>query len=137
MTETWEPRPLPKLTPETAPFFAAAADGRLALGECPDCGLTFYYPRGTCPDCLSPDVSLVDAAGTGEIYSYTVLTGLENWPEDALPVVLAYVELDEDVRLMTNVVDCDPEALSIGDDVRVAFVDTEREDVAIPVFEPA
>ena len=132
---TWEPRPLPSVTPETALYWEATADDQLLLCHCTACDLTYYYPRSRCPDCLSDAVEWQEAAGTGVVYSHTATELVSEWPEEALPVVVAYVELDEGPRVLTNL-DADPEDLAIGDRVEVAFVETEREDVAIPVFEP-
>lgn len=131
---TWEPRPVPPVTPETEDFWSAAAAGRLTLGECHDCDEVFYYPRGHCPFCFSDDVGLTDAAGTGEVYSYTVSGRIAGWPDEHLPVVIAYVELDEGPRMITHVVDCDPAAVEVGSAVAVDFVPTEEPDVAVPVF---
>lgn len=133
---SWEPRPLPEVTPESEPYWAAAAEGRLLLRECEDCGLVHYYPRALCPDCLGENVDWVEASGEGTVYTYSVAQQMSGWPEADLPLVVAYVELEEGPRMMTNLVDCDPEAVSVGDPVEVTFVETDREDVAIPVFRP-
>ncbi|MBB6646000.1 OB-fold domain-containing protein [Halobellus ruber] len=132
---SWEPRPVPEISPETAPYWAAAAEGRLLLCECQDCDLQYYYPRARCPDCLSGNVEWIDAAGTGTVYAYTATEIVSGWPEEHLPLVLAYVELDEGPRMLTDVVDCGPDEVEVGSSVEVTFVDTDDPDVAIPVFE--
>lgn len=132
----WEPRPVPEPTPETAEYWAGCAAGELRLTECRDCGLVFHYPRAHCPDCASSATRWVTAAGTGEVYSYSVMERMGDWPDAALPLILAYVELDEGPRLMTNLVDCTPADVSIGDRVSVQFVPTETADIAVPVFAP-
>lgn len=134
--ERWEPRPVPAVTPETAPFWAGCAEGELRLKECVDCGLVFYYPRARCPDCNSAETEWTPATGTGTVYSYSTMERMDDWPEEALPLVLAYVELDEGPRVMTNVVDCHPGSLAVGDAVAVRFVPTDEDDVAVPVFAP-
>lgn len=131
---TWEPRPVPAVTPETAAFWAAAAEGTFLLSECRDCGLVFHYPRHLCPDCFGDDVAGRPASGTGEVYTHSAASSAAGWPEEELPVVVAMVELAEGPRVMTNVVDCDPADVSIGDRVAVDFVPTEDPDVAVPVF---
>ncbi|WP_408958938.1 Zn-ribbon domain-containing OB-fold protein [Natrinema sp. 74] len=128
-----ESRPVPEVTPETERYWEAAADGRLLLRECQDCGLTYHYPRALCPDCFSDDVAWLEAAGTGEVYSYSVARSMSGWPDDDLPLVVAYVELDEGPRMVTNV-DCDPDEVAVGARVAVRFVDVDADDVAIPVF---
>jgi hypothetical protein len=133
---TWEPRPTPNVNPETAPYWEAAAEERLLVQECPDCGLVYAYPRANCPDCFSGDVEWVEAEGTGEVYTYTVSRQMSGWPEEDLPLILAYVELDEGPRITTNIVDCDPEDVEVGTSVEVQFVETEDDSVGIPVFTP-
>lgn len=134
--ETWEPRPLPVVSPETAPFWEAASDGEFLVCRCNDCELTYYYPRALCPDCFSDDVDWRPAVGTGAVYSYSVTERADGWPEAALPLVVAYVELTEGPRVLTNLVDCDPEAIEIGAEVEVAFVPSEtHDDLSVPVFE--
>jgi uncharacterized OB-fold protein len=132
----WEPRPVPRTTPETEDYWAGCADGVLQLTECADCGLVYHYPRALCPDCFSDDTEWVEVEGTGEIYSFSIQEQMRGWPEEALPHVIAYVELDDGPRMMTNIVDCDPSDLAIGDRVEVRFVPTDEPDVAIPVFTP-
>lgn len=136
LSDRWEPRPTPVVTPDTEPFWRAASEGEYKLPVCRDCGLVFYYPRAACPDCHSDAVDWTTAAGTGELYSFAIGERVGGWPEDALPLVVAYVTLDEGPRVMTNVEGCDPSTLSIGDRVEVRFVPTEDSDVAVPVFTP-
>lgn len=131
----WDPRQIPEVTPETEPYWAGAAEGKLMLNECDDCGLIYYYPRANCPDCFSDDVAWIEASGTGEVYSFSVAKTMSGWPEEDLPLVVAYVELDEGPRMMTNV-DADPEKVEIGTRVEVFFAETDTEDVAIPLFRP-
>lgn len=131
---TWEPRPIPEVTPDTEAYWAAAAAGRLLLSECRDCGLVFHYPRPLCPDCFG-ETDWIEADGTGEVYTFTVGRSLAGWPEDALPTIVAYVELDEGPRVMTNVM-ADHDAVEVGTPVAVEFVETKEPEIAIPVFVP-
>jgi len=133
---TWEPRPLPDPHPETEPFWRGASEGRLLLRECESCGLVYHYPRDVCPDCLSEHTTWRESDGRGRVYSYSVVRQLEGWPADALPLLLAYVELDEGPRLLTNLVDCARTDVDIGTPVEVTFEETGKPDVAIPVFTP-
>jgi uncharacterized OB-fold protein len=136
-TETWEPRPVPEVTPETERFWRGATEGRFLLSECAECGLVYHYPRALCPDCFSDDVAWREASGEGAIYSYSVARQVSGWPDEALPLVVAYVSLDEGLRVMTNVVDCDPEEIGVGTPVEARFVPTGEEGVSIPVFAPS
>lgn len=137
LPEAWEPRPTPNVNPETEPYWRAASEGRLLLGECSDdeCGLVFHYPRARCPDCLS-EAGLTEASGEGEIYTFSVAERMEGWPEVDLPLCVGYVELAEGPRVMTGFYDCSPTDLEIGRSVEVRFVPTEDPDVVVPVFAP-
>lgn len=123
MTED-RPDPVPPTTPETAAFWDAAEDGRLLLMACADCGRAYHYPRGRCPECASPNTDWTEASGSGTVYSYTVTRQTSGEYADATPYVLAYVELQEGPRILTNVVDCDVDQVHIGSPVTVVFDDT-------------
>ncbi|WP_273738150.1 Zn-ribbon domain-containing OB-fold protein [Natrinema soli] len=135
MMDAWEPRPVPSVTPETEPFWSAAADGRLLVRECPDCGLVYHYPSALCPDCFA-DAEWREASGAGTVYSFAVQRHLGYWPEDDLPVVFAYVELKEGPRMVTNVVGCRPEDVEVGIPVEARFVPTDEGGIGVPVFVP-
>ena len=132
---SWEPRPLPEVTPETAPFWEGAERGELRLCECTNCGLVYYYPRSRCPDCFG-EAKWVSADGSGTLYSYTVSHQIEGWPDEALPVIVGYVELAEGPRLVSTIVDCEPETVSVGMDLSVGFQSTNTDGIGIPVFVP-
>jgi hypothetical protein len=88
-----------------------------------------------CPHCHSLEHEAIELSGAGTVYSYAVLHHPRS-PKFTYPLVTALVELDEGVRLVTNLVDVEPADVNIGMSVRVAFVETENE-MAIPVFAPA
>ena len=135
-TSTTMPAPAPEVTPETKPFWDATAEGRLVLPKCTSCGFVIWYPRQFCPECHSHEVEWIDAAGTGTIYSFSITRRGQGAYAKAAPYVLAYVELEEGPRMMTNIVDCDPETLQIGQAVEVVFHDTGAGN-ALPRFRPA
>ena len=121
----------PLTNPENAPYFEAAKEGRLLVGKCNDCGEHHFYPRVLCPHCNSDTTEAVAARGTGVIYSHsTMRRGVP------APYTIAYVTLDEGVSMMTNIVDCDPGALKIGDRVRLVFRVAE-DGTSVPMFAPA
>jgi len=129
------PAPAPPVNIETEPFWAATAEGRLLLLRCDDCGAVIWYPRSICPNCRSSTTSWFEASGRGIVYSYTVVRrGQGRWRE-AAPYVVAYVELEEGPRLLTNIVDCDPDEVRIDMAVRVRF-DPTGEGPALPRFVP-
>ena len=122
--------PAPEANPETRPFWEAAAKGRLLIGKCASCGKPHYYPRAICPLCGSDATELVEASGRGTVYSYSVMRRVP------VPYALAYVTLDEGVTMMTNIVDCDLDAIRIGQRVQVVFKPTDG-GPPVPMFSPA
>lgn len=129
------PAPAPVVTPETAEFWSATADGTLLLKRCAACGVVVWYPRQICPDCHSMNTEWFPSAGSGTVYSHTVVRKGQGAYHQAGPYVLAYVELDEGPRVLTNIVDCAPEDVVVGMPVRVVFHDT-GEGTALPRFTP-
>jgi uncharacterized OB-fold protein len=113
----------------TEPYWAAARQGVLKLRRCCACTQFHWYPRPICPFCHG-DTEWVQALGTGEIYSLSVTRRV-----GPLPYALAYVRLDEGVTMMTNIVDCDLDALRIGQRVRVCFKPAEGQ-AMVPMFTP-
>jgi len=103
-----------KHSPETKPFWDAAAAGRFVLPRCRLCRRTHWYPRGFCPHCLSTTLDWEESSGDGEIHSFSVNRMGE-------PYVLAYITLNEGLIILTNVIEVDPATLSIGTKVKVLF----------------
>jgi hypothetical protein len=115
------PVPEPAHDQETLPFWQATDRGELLLRRCAGCGTVAWPPRTFCPACLAADPEWFAAQGTGEVYSCTVVRKAQGEWRDAVPYVLAYVQLTEGPRILTNIVDCDPESVHIGQSVRVVF----------------
>lgn len=117
--------PAPAESPDNKPYFDGCREGKLILGKCNDTGKLFHYPRHVSPFTLSNNVEFVEAKGTGEIYSWSVARGKE-------PFCVAYVKLDEGPIMLTNIVECDLDALACGQRVRVKFRETEG--APVPMF---
>ena len=112
--------PPPPVNPETKPFWDAAAQGRLLIKRCTACDEPHWYPRAICPFCGSERTEWMEASGQGTIYSYSVFR------RAPIPYAIAYVTLAEGPTMMTNIVDCDLDAIRIGQAVRVAFKPAAR-----------
>jgi uncharacterized protein len=112
----------PPFNAEAAPYWDAAAEGRLVLPVCDACGHTIWYPRSWCPVCGGSAVTWTELSGRGTVYACTVIRkGMGPWAE-AAPYVGAYVELEEGPRLLTNVITADPESVHIDLAVTATFV---------------
>lgn len=120
MTPPWPPSTIS--TDDNPEFWAGAARGELLVPRCAACGNVSWPPRPFCPLCGSPDApSLAPSPGLGTVYSFTVVRKARGAFRELTPYVVAYVELDEGPRLLSNVVDVAPESVQIGQRVRVAF----------------
>jgi uncharacterized protein len=117
------------------PFFAAAAEGRLVIPRCDQCNRFFFYPTVLCPHCHTMGHTWVEAAGTARVYSFTAVYRAPaiNVPT---PYVVGVVELPEGIRMMTNIVDCSADDVSIGMPVKVRF-GANWEGRQLPFFAPA
>jgi uncharacterized OB-fold protein len=127
-------RPAPIRTEDNDGYWTAAMEGRLGVQRCAQCGRLQHPPRPMCPACHSLDQRIVDLAGTGVIYSFSLLHHPQH-PAFTYPVVAVLVDLDEGVRVASNLVGVDPSDVRIGLPVQVSFAPA-KDGTAVPVFEP-
>ena len=129
-------RPLPQADHVSKRYWEAAADGKVLYQECPKCGHRQFYPRAMCTACAA-EPEWREASGQGEVHTFTIIR--QNWAKpyrDMLPYVVAMVELDEGVKMMTNITDCDAESVHIGMRVEAHTVKVE-DGLGIPFWRPA
>ena len=128
-------RILPRVTPENEHFWTGGAEAELRFLRCQDCKHFIHPPQPLCPECLGKNLSAEAVSGRARVLSYTI--NHQPWiPGIPLPYAIAIVELPEQrgLRLMTNIVGCEPEQVRIDMPVRVRF--ESYDDVRIPLFEP-
>ena len=128
-------KPLPKPSPTSRPFWEAAKRHELMLQHCNSCRAFIYYPRDLCPYCMSDQLEWERMSGRGKVYSYTVVRRASTRSFADAPYVLAIVELDEGVRMTTDIVAA-PEAVKVGMPVAVYFDDVTPEHTLVK-FKPA
>ncbi len=131
--------PPPAASADTAGWWEACLGHRLVVQRCTSCGTTRHPPGPLCPSCRQGSAQWSELAGTGRVYSYTVvrqafLAALA----DTVPYVVAVVEPDgaDGARFVSNVVDCDPEDVRVGMAVEVVWEDMGP-DLSLPRFRPA
>lgn len=129
-------KPVPVPTPETQPFWDGTAAGVLRIQRCVDCGVPFFYPRTTCPHCLSDSLEWFDTSGRATLYSYTITHRPAPGFADDVPYAIAVVQLAEGPRMMANIVGVPntPEDLVLDMALEVTF--EQRGDVSLPQFQP-
>jgi len=130
------PKPVPEVTEELRPFFAAARESRLLVQRCRQCGRRRFPPREICSECLARDSEWVESSGRGAVVSFNVMHQVYH-PGFAteVPYAVVLVELEDGGRMIANVVDCPLERLRIGMPVQAAF-EKRSDEVTLPQFRP-
>ncbi len=134
---TIPPQPSPDV--DSAGFWRATAEGRLAICRCTACGLWHQRPLELCRKCAAP-TTFEDVSGKGVVYSFIVVRHpVSPGYLDAVPYVIALVELPEQasLRLPTRIVDVEPAAVHVGMAVEVRLDPLPGGDFVVPVFTPA
>lgn len=125
-------RILPPQTELARPYWEGCRSGELRMQYCNDCERYQFFPRIFCSHCGASQLSWRAVSGRGRVASYTVVRrGISS--AYAAPYVVALIDLDEGPCMMSNVVDCDPEAVAVGTIVDVRF-EPWGADYMLPVF---
>jgi uncharacterized OB-fold protein len=136
---TEQSKPLPRpISPElTRPFWDAAKRHELVLPRCKICDYLFFYPRSECPRCLSNQLEWMRVSGRGRLHTYTIVNQPANAAfRDDTPYVYAVVQLDEGPRMVSNVVQCAVDAISVDMPLEAVFDDVTPEWTLVK-FKPA
>ncbi len=130
-------KPLPVPTPITRPFWEALAAGKVCIQRCDDCGAWVFYPRIRCACCLSDKLRWHEVSGEGTLYTFTIARQ-PTAPHfaDETPQLLAVVELDEGVRVTTNLINVEEGEIRVGMRVKPCF-DRVSEEVTLLKYQPA
>lgn len=129
--------PAPLITPDTEPFWRGCREGALLLQRCSACGEVRYPPRPMCPACNSMESAWTPASGRGTLFSYTVThQALTPSLAGKVPHIIVLVELEEGVRMTSNLVDCPPDGVRTGAPVQAVF-ERVSDELTLPKFRPA
>ncbi len=117
-------------------FYEKCALNEFWFQYCPHCRTGIFYPRGQCPSCLKSDIEWKKASGRATLHSYTVVyvSALQEFA-GLLPYVYALVDLEEGVRIASNIVDCPAASLRVDMPLQMAWI--QRDGRYLPVFKPA
>jgi hypothetical protein len=128
-------KPVPETQPWSERFWEGTKAGKLLIQVCKDCNSKIFYPRKFCPECWSGNLDWTPASGKAKIYTFsTAYSMVEPKFMDDLPYTIAYVDLEEGLRLMTRIVECKPEDIRFDMEVEVVF--HERDGFFLPYFRP-
>lgn len=123
-------------SPEAGLFWEGCREGRLMLPWCSSCHRPHFYPRVFCPHCSSADIEWKQASGNGTIYTFAVVRQpIEQAFADLVPYVIAIVELEEGVRMMSHIVAIDPDEVRCDMKVAVEFK-PYSDKIMLPTFRP-
>jgi uncharacterized protein len=118
---------------DSRPYWEGLTQGELRIQRCSSCSKAVFYPRSICPHCFADQLSWIVASGKGTIYSYTVAHQAFGPFAADIPFVIAIVELEEGVRMMTRVINAPRERVAVGAAVEVTF-ESVGEELTLPYF---
>lgn len=129
-------KPVPIPDSISAPFFDGARQGRLMLQCCGACGKWSFPVRERCPHCFAAKLEWRQASGRGTLYTFAIMHQVMNSGfAGAVPYNIAQIDLEEGVRMTSNVVGIPNNALKIGMKLEAIFEDVGQ-DVSLPKFRP-
>jgi len=130
MTNEKVTKPVPKPNSDTTWFWNACNNKHFLIQKCDNCQSVRFYPSSVCPDCHDRGWSTVEANGSGTVESYTIIRYAPNDAfEEDTPYVLALIEVEEGIRVMGNVLDCEPSEVNIGDSVSLKWIRRDGQNI--------
>lgn len=124
----------PSVSPDTEFFWNGLREQKLLIQRCAQCGNLRNPPRPMCPHCTSLEWATVAASGRGVVYSF-VMPQYPPLPFMEYPYIVALVELEEGIRLVTNLIDIPPSDVEVGMAVEVCF-ENFNDDLTLHQFRP-
>lgn len=116
----------PRVNADTAAFWEGCRAHELRFQRCCACGHVRWPGAYLCPECLSSETEITTLPPEGTLYSYVAMhKPFHPSVADKVPYVVATVDLSQGVRILTNLLDCDPEDIHCGDKVTIGFEDSE------------
>lgn len=132
-------RPLPSLKElDTRPFWEATKEKELRYQKCDACGTVVWHPRAHCTGCTNGTLSWHTASGNGTLYSYSVVRqSYHPFFRTLVPYAIAWVDLDEGPRVLSNIVGVEDPTTDLACGQPVTLTWEEHEELNIPLFTPA
>ncbi len=124
----------PSVTHDTRFFWEGFAAGHLLIQRCAGCGTLRHPPRPMCPACNSVEWDTIESSGRGEVFSF-VMPQHPPYPWFEYPYIVVLVELEEGIRLVSNLCEIAPDDVTIGMPVEV-FFETFDDSLVLPQFRP-
>lgn len=131
-------RPLPRLDDaDTGEFWRRTGQRQLAFQRCVDCSSVVFYPRRHCPSCGSQALQWQQSAGTGRIYSFSVVRqSYHPFFRSQVPYAVAWIDLDEGIRILSNITGVEDPGSQLRIDQQVVVDWEAHDELCIPLFRP-
>ncbi|MBV9637980.1 MAG: Zn-ribbon domain-containing OB-fold protein [Mycobacteriaceae bacterium] len=126
----------PTINRDTEFFYAGLREHKLLIQRCSDCKTLRVPPRPMCGNCQSLQWEPTESTGRGTIYSY-VMPQYPPLPFFDYPYIVVLVELDEGVRIVSNLRDIDPSDVKVGMPVEVFYESFNDDELVLHQFRPA
>lgn len=130
--DTEHPVPIPPIIWDNMGYWEGINRHELVFQRCKECGAWRHPPRPVCPKCRSFEKEWAPSTGKGTVYSWVTYQESPH-PGFKAPYSVVLLEMEEGVRLVSNIVDIKPEEVSIGMPVEVVFEDI-AEGLTLPKF---
>ena len=131
-------KPLPVAQPESDHYWQQAANGKLVIQKCSGCGEVQFYPRVLCVHCGGRSLEWIETSGKATLFTFAIVhvPPLPGFAGDA-PYITAIVELEEGVKMPSQVIgiEPDPELIHIGMPLEVVF-EQVTDEITLPKFKP-
>lgn len=124
----------PAISPDNEFFFNGLREHKLLIQRCGGCGTLRHPPRPMCPQCRSLAWEAIESSGRGTVYSY-VMPHEPKFPSFDYPYVVVLVDLEEGVRLVSNLTGIDPADVREGMPVEVYYQSFDN-DLVLHQFRP-
>ena len=129
-------KPVPIPDEASQPFYDGARDHRLMIQQCATCGVVIWPVKSRCDNCMQPTVNWVQASGKATLYSFALMHQVYHPGfASAVPYIIAQVDLEEGLRILTNIVGCASSDLQIGMPLEVTF-EAITDEVTQPKLKP-
>ena len=129
-------KPIPNITPDMAPFYEGARNGRLMVQKCDACGTLRFPAYELCSQCLSTRSSWAPVSGRGEVYSFNIMHQVYHPAFAAeVPYAVVVVKLEEGPKIVSNLAGIKPHEIKCGMPVEV-FFEKLSDEVTLPKFRP-
>jgi uncharacterized OB-fold protein len=127
--------PVPEPTALSEPYWEGCRAGELRFQRCQHCGAIPPLPTPRCRRCLRPELTWEASGGRGRLYSWTIVWRPQH-PAFEVPYAPAVVAMDEGFFVMSAMVSCRADALTVDLPVEVTFARVS-EAITLPFYAPA